>query len=107
MKTLQLLILATALSSVTASFAEAHPTTSRADRRQTTQHLRIREGVRSGQLAPGERARLRAGQRHVRRVERRAYSNGVITRHERRHLERAQDLQSRRTMRMKHNRRSI
>lgn len=107
MKAFRLLLLAVALTSVTASLASAHPSTPRVDRRQAMQHSRIREGVRSGELTPGERSRLRAGQRHVRRIERRAIADGSMSRHERRHLERAQDRQSRRIARLKHNRRSI
>jgi hypothetical protein len=107
MKALHLLILATVFTAVTTSLASAHPRTPRVDRRQATQHMRIHDGVRRGELTSGERARLRASQRHVRRLERRAISDGTITRQERRHIERAQDLQSRRIARMKHNRRSI
>jgi len=107
MKAMHLMILAVAFSSVTASIASAHSTTQRVDRRQYAQHLRIREGMRSGQLTPGERARLRSGQAHVRRVERRAWRDGAFNRAERRHLERMQDRQSRRIARLKHNHRSI
>jgi hypothetical protein len=59
----------------------------------------------SGQLTRGERARLNAGQRHVYRMERRAGRDGVFTRHERMRIERAEDRQSRRIYRLKHNRR--
>jgi hypothetical protein len=49
--------------------------------------------------------RLRAGQRHVDRLERRAEWNGVVTPRERLRMDRAQDRQSRRIWRLKHNRR--
>lgn len=104
MKTLHVLALALALTTVTASIAGAHPAASRVDRRQAAQHLRIGDGVRHGQLSPGERARLRAGQRHVRRLERRALADGFVTRGERARLERAQDRQSRRIARLRHDR---
>ena len=107
MKALHLLILATVFTAGSVSLASAHSSTPRVDRRQVMQHARIHDGVRRGELTAGERARLRASQRHLRRLERRAISDGAITRHERRHLERAQDLQSRRIARLKHNRRSI
>jgi hypothetical protein len=107
MKALHLIVLATVFAAMTTSLASAHSSTPRVDRRQATQHARIHDGVRRGELTAGERARLRAGQRHLRRLERRAISDGAITRHERRHLERAQDLQSRHIARMRHNRRSI
>ena len=105
MKTLHVLALAFALTSATASIASAHPATSRVDRRQAMQHVRIRDGVRSGDLTRGELSRVLAGQRHVRRLERRALADGVITRAERRQIERMQDLQSRRIARMRHNQR--
>ena len=107
MKTLNLLLLAVAFTAVTASIADAHTARPRVDRRQAAQHLRIRDGVRSGQLTTGERSRLRAGQSRVRRLERLALRDGAISRAERRHIERAQDRQSRRIARMKHDRRSI
>ena len=103
MKTLHVLTLAFALTTATVSIAAAHPATPRVDRRQAMQHVRIRDGVRSGELTRGERSRVRAGQRHVRRLERRALEDGVVTRRERLQLERVQDLQSRRIARMKHN----
>ncbi len=107
MKALHLLIFAIVFTAASASLASAHSSTPRVDRRQATQQTRIHDGVRRGELTSAERARLRASQRHLRRLERRAVSDGAFTRHERRHLERAQDLQSRRIARMKHNRRSI
>ena len=103
MKTLHVLALAFALTSATASIASAHPVSPRVDRRQASQHFRMREGVRSGDLTRGEWSRLRAGQRELRRFERRALADGVLTRRERRQLERMQDLQSRRIARMRHN----
>ena len=107
MKALPLLLIAVAFSGVTATIADAHPHASRVDRRQYSQHLRIRDGARSGQLTPGERARLRSAQARVRRFERMALADGVITRAERRQLERMQDYQSRRIVRMRHDRRGI
>ena len=107
MKSLHLIVLAMAFTATSASLVSAHSSTPRVDRRQATQQTRIQEGVRRGELTSGERARLRASQRHLRRLERRSISDGAFTRHERRHLERAQDLQSRRIARMRHNRRSI
>ena len=107
MRAFQMLILATVFTATSASLVSAHSSTPRVDRRQATQQTRVQEGVRRGELTSGERARLRASQRHLRRLERRAISDGAFTRHERRHLKRAQDLQSRHIARMRHNRRSI
>ncbi len=107
MKPFQILLFSAVLAVASVSLAAAHPVTPRVDRREARQHLRIREGVRSGQLTRGEAQRLRAGQRHVHRMERRMKSDGFMTLRERARLERAQDRQSRRIMRMKHNGRFI
>jgi hypothetical protein len=100
------MLLAAALTLAAASVAAAHTGTPRVDQRQANQRARIAQGVASGQLTRGEVARLRAGQAHVRRVERRAKSDGHVTFAERARLERAQDVQSGRIARLKHNRRA-
>ncbi|MBI1796017.1 MAG: hypothetical protein HY076_05035 [Candidatus Eisenbacteria bacterium] len=73
------------------------------DRREVRQHERIAQGARSGELTRGEARRLRAGQRHVRRMERRAKADGVVTPRERARITRAQNHQSRTIRRLKHN----
>jgi hypothetical protein len=103
MKSLRVLLLAATLMLAIASVSAAHTGTPRADQRQANQRARIAQGVRSGELTRGEAARLRAGQAHVRRVERRAKSDGHVTLRERARLDRAQDVQSRRIARLKHN----
>jgi hypothetical protein len=95
------LILAIAALAAFTSLAGADP--ARVERREVRQHARIREGVQSGQLTRPEARRLRAGQRHVARMERRTDRDGVVTMRERNRLERAQDHQSRRIYRLKHN----
>ena len=70
--------------------------------RQDVQRARIRDGVKSGELNQTEAARLRTGQRHVRSVERRAEADGQVTAEEKARLEQAQDVQSRRIERQKH-----
>ena len=79
--------------------AEATP---RVDQRQHNQAQRIRQGVASGELTRAETKRLVNGQQHVRRVERRAKADGDVTAAERARLEHAQDVQSRRIYRQKH-----
>lgn len=74
----------------------------RVDRRQFRERSRIAEGVRSGELTRREARNLRAGQRHVRRMERRAEADGVVTPREARRLEHAQDVQSARIYNQKH-----
>jgi hypothetical protein len=101
MKRITSVLLAVAILAVTASFASA--ATPRIDRREVRQHARIQQGVRSGELTRGEAHRLRAGQAHVRRMERRAKSDGVVTQRERARIGHAQNRQSRRIYRLKHN----
>ena len=63
----------------------------RHDARQGLQRGRINQGVRSGELTHKEAAGLRAQQRHIRRAERRAEADGVVTDAEKAKLERKQD----------------
>jgi uncharacterized membrane protein YebE (DUF533 family) len=106
MKRITLVLSALALVTVLGAVA-ADACTSRVDQRQAYQHARIRQGVRNGQLTPREAMRLRMGQRHVRRMEWRAKSDGVLSWRERARLNHAQNVQSRRIYRLKHNRRSV
>lgn len=103
MKSFRVLMIAAALALFTASLAAAHSVTPRVDRRQAQQRVRIVQGVRSGELTRGELRHLRAGQAHVRRMERRAKADGVVTPGERVRLARAQARQSRHIARFKHN----
>ena len=86
-----------ALADGTASTA-----TPRVERREARQHARIRQGVKSGELTKGEAANLRHGQRHVARMERRAKADGVVTPAERARLNHAQNVQSKKIYREKH-----
>jgi len=101
MKRITVVILVAVLGSLMAGAAMAG--TARIDRREARQRERIVEGRMSGQLTAGERARLNAGQRHIARMERRAGRDGAFTARERMRIERAQDRQSRRIYRLKHN----
>lgn len=103
MKRLFTLILFAALAVVTVNVASADVSTPRVDRRETRQHARIHQGVTNGNLTRGEAMRLRAGQTHVRRMERRAISDGRMGPRERARLEQAQNRQSRHIYRLKHN----
>jgi len=84
----------------------AHAGTPGVHHRQWKQHARIHQGVQSGELTRGEAMRLRAGQRHIRRAEFRAKSDGVVTARERARLHAMQNHESRTIWRMKHNARS-
>ena len=103
MRSTRLLFMLATLSALSVSAAMAGTATPRLDRREARQHARIQRGVQSGQLTAGEAAKLRAGQAHVRNMERRAKADGVVTPIERAQLTHAQNRQSRRIARLKHN----
>ena len=86
----------------TAAFAQAN--TPGVDQRQGNQDRRIEQGERSGALTAREANRLEAGQARVGRIEDRAKSDGVVTARERARLHQAQDVQSARIARQKHDR---
>ncbi len=74
----------------------------REDRRQVRQRARIHQGVKSGELTRGEAKKLRAEERHVRRMERRAEKDGQITADEAARIEAAQDKVSKDIYKEKH-----
>jgi len=76
----------------------------RIDERQARQDARIDQGVASGQLTQREAARMEAGQARVQGMENRALSDGTVTGRERARIEHAQDVQSARIHRQKHDR---
>jgi Ni/Co efflux regulator RcnB len=88
------------LTLVAAGIAEAQRTP-RASARQQSQQMRIREGVRSGDLTRSETHRLRTEQRHVRRTKRRMNADGKITGEERARLQHKQNRVSRDIRRQK------
>jgi hypothetical protein len=78
--------------------------TPRIDQRQTNQQQRIDQGVQSGALTQQEAARLQQGQAHVQKLEDKATADGKVTAKERARIEHAQDVQSKRIYRQKHDR---
>ncbi|MEZ5497864.1 MAG: hypothetical protein R3E77_00405 [Steroidobacteraceae bacterium] len=97
------------LISVAAALALSGPVfagTPALDQREANQAQRIRQGVRSGELTRAETARVIKGQRQLRRMERRAKSDGVVTASERARLQHKANKESRRIYRKKHNDRS-
>jgi uncharacterized membrane protein YebE (DUF533 family) len=94
-------LLVAALLSVTAfsAFAQATPVI---DQRQANQEARIQQGVASGQLTPHEAAKLERGQRHVAAIKANAKADGVVTPAERARIAHAQNVQSRKIYREKH-----
>jgi hypothetical protein len=72
------------------------------DRRQERQEQRIDQGVKSGALTPRETRKLERGRRHVEKLETKAQADGVVTAKEKARLEHAQDVQSKRIYKQKH-----
>lgn len=95
--TLVTLILAAPLASLAQTV-----NTPRFDQRQVNQERRIQQGVQSGSLTTREAARLEHGQNHLQAMEDRAKADDKVTPHERAKLQRAENRQSRRIVRQKH-----
>ncbi|WP_228273725.1 hypothetical protein [Rhodocyclus tenuis] len=74
------------------------------DQRQLNQERRIDQGESSGSLTQQEANRLENGQERVQRIENRANADGVVTTGEQARLQKAENVQSRRIHRQKHDR---
>ncbi|MBL8299268.1 MAG: hypothetical protein JNN30_13095 [Rhodanobacteraceae bacterium] len=72
------------------------------DQRQADQRARINQGVASDELTRREAVHLRAEQAHIRQQEREAKADGVVTRRERRQLQRELDRSSAHIYEQKH-----
>ena len=70
--------------------------------RNVNQESRIAQGVRSGELTSREAGKLERGQARVDRQEARAGTDGKITANEQRHIQSAENRQSTRIRREKH-----
>jgi len=89
-----------------APFLASAQTTStpRIDQRQVNQDARIDQGAQTGALTQKEAARLDQGQQHVQNMENKAMADGNVTNKEKARIEHAQDTQSKRIYRQKHDR---
>lgn len=96
------LVIAAALGLAASSAFAQTTSTPRIDARQDRQEQRIEKGVASGQLNQREAARMERGQAHVQKMEDRAAADGKVTKGERRAIEHAQDHQSARIARQRH-----
>ena len=76
----------------------------RIDQREANQQRRIEQGEKSGALTPREANRLEKGQARIEKMEGKAAADGKITPREARRVEHAQDVQSRKIYREKHDR---
>lgn len=70
--------------------------------REHRQQERIKAGVASGELTRKEAKKLRKGQKHIDRMQEKAMADGVMSPEEKARIEKAQDHQSRRIYKQKH-----
>ena len=94
--------LVTIAACITAFSAVAQTQTNVADTRQDRQAKRIAKGQATGQLSNQEAARLQAGQANVAGMKAGAKADGKVTRSERVAIQKAQNKQSRRIAKQKH-----
>ena len=97
-------VLATALTATVALAQSSSETTStpRIDERQARQAERIKQGEESGALNKREARRMERGQERVQKLEDKAAADGKVTKRERARIEGAQDVESARIARQKH-----
>lgn len=89
---------------LTAGALYAGPTDDpRIQQREQKQEQRIDQGVKSGQLTPGEAGRLERQQAKIKQDEARMKSDGKLTKKERAKLTREQNRASKNIYRKKHN----
>jgi len=81
-----------------------HPRVNQVNRRETNQQNRIANGVKNGQLTPGQTARLEHGEQRLQNNEKRdmAANNGHLTKQDQRHLNREANHMSKRIYKDKH-----
>ena len=85
------------------AFASAQTATPRVTKRQLKQQARIEQGVKSGELTPGETKRLELQQAKIQADKKNAKADGVVTPAERAKLAREQNRANRKIYRLKHN----
>lgn len=78
-------------------------TTPRADKRQTRQKSRIKQGVNSGEITKREAKSIKYSVKSANRYEKKAKSDGKVTKRERARLQHKQNKTSRKIYRTKHN----
>jgi len=81
-----------------------HPRVNQINGRETNQQNRIANGVKNGQLTPGQTARLERGEQRLQNNEKRdmAADNGHLTKAEQRQLNRESNRMSNRIYKDKH-----
>ena len=81
-----------------------HPRVNQVNRRETNQQNRIANGVKNGQLTPGQTARLERGEQRLQNNEKRdmAKDNGHLTKQDQRQLNHEANNMSKRIYHDKH-----
>ncbi|HXJ89269.1 MAG TPA: hypothetical protein VMS18_20800 [Candidatus Binatia bacterium] len=87
------------------NFDPGHPRVNQINRREQNQQNRIANGVKSGQLTPGETRRLERGEQRLENNEKKdmAKDNGHLTKQDQRQLNREANHMSQRIYKDKHN----
>lgn len=82
-----------------------HPRVNEVNARETNQQNRIANGVKSGQLTPGETSRLEKGEQRLQNNEKKdmAKDNGHLTKKDQAKLNREENHMSKRIYKDKHN----
>ncbi|HKA41824.1 MAG TPA: hypothetical protein VKF40_07535 [Burkholderiales bacterium] len=102
LKSTMIALMIAALPGVALAQSTGTKSTPRIDQRQVDQEKRIEQGAKSGQLTDKEAGRLEKGQAHVQKMEDKAVADGKVTKKERKKIEHAQDQQSKKIHREKH-----
>lgn len=78
-------------------------TTHRADKRQKNQKHRVKQGAKSGEITKREAKSIKYSAKSANRYEKKAKSDGTVTKKEKLRIEHKQDKTSRKIYRTKHN----
>ncbi|MHB8906438.1 MAG: hypothetical protein ACYC6D_09970 [Melioribacteraceae bacterium] len=100
MKKVNLFLLITALFAMA---LQAQTVTPKINQTQKQQQVRIKQGVKSGELTPLETRKLEKQQLKIQQAKKVAKSDGVVTKRERRHILNEQKQASKNIYRKKHN----
>ena len=101
----QLVLIAASVAALGFGAVAAQAGTPEENRREALQRARIEQGVKSGRLTRSEAKRLRKGERHISRMDKRFGRDGSYGPREKMRMHRALGRESARIWRLKHNRR--
>ena len=102
MKTVISSILVVSLVTIAAEARRGEGAAPRNQNRENMQQNRIKQGIKSGELTAREALKLKKGQKKVDRMQNKALEDGNLTPEEKMRIEKAQDLQSKRIYKQKH-----